>query len=132
MSENKRPGARLLTVYYDGDCPLCRSYTRMMRLREAIGRVDLVDAREAPDAVSRLSRLGLDLDEGFVVDADGRLYHGADAIHMLAILTAPLGIFHRFNAAIFSRPRLAAFLYPLLVRGRALLLWLLGRKPILS
>src|SRR5215469_13364692 len=104
MSENKRPGARLLTVYYDGNCPLCRSYTRMMRLRETVGRVDLVDAREAPDAVSRFSSLGLNkIDDGFVVDANGRLYHGADALHMLALLTAPVGVFNRINAAIFSR-----------------------------
>jgi predicted DCC family thiol-disulfide oxidoreductase YuxK len=131
MLEDERPGGRL-TVYYDGDCPLCRSYTRMMRLRETIGRVDLVDARQAPDAVSRFSSLGLKIDEGFVVDANGRLYHGADALHALALLTSPVGVFNRINPIIFSRPRLAAFLYPLLVRGRAWLLWLLGRKPILS
>jgi predicted DCC family thiol-disulfide oxidoreductase YuxK len=121
-----------IAIYYDGDCPLCRSYTRMGRLREFVDRIDLFDLREAPEAVKRFGGMGFDVDEGFVIEADGRLYHGSDALHALALMTEPSGLFGKVNAAIFSRPRLAAVIYPMLVRGRALLLSLLGRKPIIS
>ena len=32
-------------IIYDGDCMLCHSYVRMVRLREAIGEVETLDAR---------------------------------------------------------------------------------------
>jgi predicted DCC family thiol-disulfide oxidoreductase YuxK len=121
-----------IAIYYDGDCPLCRSYSRMLHLREIAGRVGLVNLREAPEAVERFRAVGLNVDEGFVVEADGRLYHGPDAIHALALMTEPNGFFGKVNASIFKRPRLAGAIYPLLVRGRAVLLSMLGRKPIIS
>ena len=120
-----------IAIYYDGDCPLCRGYTRLTRIRETVGPVRIVNLREAPDAVARFAELGFNVDNGFVVETDGRAYHGADAIHALALLTELNGAFNRLSMAIFSRPRLAAVVYPLLVKGRAALLWMLRRRRLL-
>ena len=30
-------------IVYDGDCPFCRSYVSLMKLREAVGKVTLVE-----------------------------------------------------------------------------------------
>ncbi len=123
------PDAELVLVY-DGECPVCSSYVRYVRLKESAGRVTLVNARDGGPWVERIRAAGLDLDEGMVLVYGGRFYHGADCIHMLALLSTPSGLFNRLNAAMFRSSRLSAVLYPLLRCGRNLLLWLLGRKPL--
>ncbi|MFT5932039.1 MAG: putative DCC family thiol-disulfide oxidoreductase YuxK, partial [Hyphomonas sp.] len=38
-------------IVYDGDCPFCSEYVKLLRLRDAIGPVSLVNAREDHPAV---------------------------------------------------------------------------------
>jgi predicted DCC family thiol-disulfide oxidoreductase YuxK len=105
-------------VIYDGECPFCAGYVRLIRLREAIGTVDLVNARERPDLVEELSAHGIDLDEGMVLIWNGETFHGAECIERMALLSTPSGAFNRLNRFIFSRAALAALLYPVLRAGR--------------
>lgn len=114
-----------LEVFYDGDCPLCRNYARMLRLRDTVGRVDLIDARSGDARLADLRRAGCDLNAGMVVRRDGRIWHGAEAVWLLSRLSkgGPLAWLLR------DRHR-ARLIYPLLRRGRNLLLRLLGRRPI--
>lgn len=121
-----------LWVVYDGECPFCASYIRLYRIREVAGKVHLIDAREPHPIVEEVRALGLDLDKGMVVKAAGRIYHGAEAMQMLAILGSGSGLFNRINRAIFRHPGLARALYPWLVRGRLLTLRLLGRQSLHS
>ncbi len=37
-----------MVVVYDGECPFCRNYIRLMSLRKAVGDVELVDAELKP------------------------------------------------------------------------------------
>lgn len=80
--------------------------------------------------VDRVVAQGLALDEGMAMYYGGRWYHGADCIHMLALLSTPSGIFNRINAAVFRHPRLARIIYPALRAGRNLLLKVLNRSPL--
>jgi predicted DCC family thiol-disulfide oxidoreductase YuxK len=121
---------RELSVVYDGECPFCSSYVLLYRLRERAGKVHLVDARSDHPLAEEIRRQGLDLDEGMAVKFQGRLYHGAAAMNMLAILGSNRGLFNRINGALFRHPRLARLLYPSLVRGRWIVLRLLGRRLI--
>ncbi len=118
-------------IVYDGECPLCSAYVRMLRLRRAAGPVTLVDAREAGHPlVARARAEGLDLDRGMVVALGGRLHHGDAAMTVLSLLTTPIGQFNRLTAWIFRSPARARFLYPAMVAGRNLVLRLLGRRKI--
>lgn len=83
MTERAGPD---LTVCYNGFCPLCRTEIRQYRrLAEnqgaSLGWVDVVADPAA------LARHGLDFDTLLrrlhAVDAQGRLYRGVDAFHML-------------------------------------------------
>lgn len=105
-------------LVYDGECPFCRRYAALVRLRQSVGEVRLVDARAGGPLVREVEAAGLDLDEGMVLKVGDRLYHGADCIHAIALLASPSGPFNRLNAAIFRSSRLAALLYPLLRAGR--------------
>lgn len=117
-------------LVYDGECPVCSTYVRYVRIRESVGKITLIDAREGGPWVRRIQEEGLDLNEGMVLVYGNRIYHGADCIHMLALLSSPSGLFNRANAAIFRRPGLARVLYPVLRSGRNLLLRLLGRSKL--
>lgn len=118
-------------IVYDGECPLCSAYVRMLRLRRAAGPVTLVDARDGGHPlVARIRAEGLDLDRGMVVALGERLHHGDAALTALALLTTPVGLFNRITAWTFRSPLRARVLYPAMVTGRNLVLRLLGRRKI--
>jgi hypothetical protein len=123
------PG-RGLTLVYDGNCPVCSAYVTRMRLRQAVGRLVLVDARQEPGLVKRLERLGYDLDEGLLLNVDDQYYHGAAAVQVLALMSSRSDWFNRLNYHLFRSSISAAIVYPPLVAGRRALLWLLGRKSL--
>ena len=58
------------------------------------------------------------------------VHHGADALHVLALLGTRSGVFNRAMAAVFRHRRLTRRLYPLLKAGRRVLLTLAGRGPL--
>jgi predicted DCC family thiol-disulfide oxidoreductase YuxK len=117
-------------VVYDGECPFCSSFVLLYRIRKLAKRVHLVDARSRHPVVDEVRRRRFDLNEGMVVKVDGRLYHGPDAMNILAILGSGKTLFNRVNRALFRRPGMARLLYPLLARGRLITLRLLGRPLI--
>lgn len=113
-------------VYYDGDCPFCSAYMRMVTLQHAVGPVDLIDARSDDPRVQGLTDAGFDLDEGIVVRHGAQMLHGADAMHLLAMLSERRGILQ----TLMRSPRRAALLYPILKAGRRVTLALMGRRKL--
>ena len=117
-------------LIYDGECPFCSQYVKLVRIREAVGGLKLFNARDGGPQYDEVLHAGLDLDEGMVLKLNDRLYHGDDCIHALAMLSEPKGFFNRLNVWVFKSPKRAAFLYPILRAGRNLALKLLGRKKL--
>ena len=118
------------TVVYDDDCPFCRNYVQMLRFREAVGPVTLIDARAGGPVVAALQDAGYDLDEGMVLLMQGQVHHGAEAMTRMARLSSGSTAFNRLNAMIFRHAGLSRVLYPVLRFGRGVTLRLLGRTPI--
>lgn len=116
-------------LVYDGDCPFCRRYVQYVRVRRSVS-LRLVNAREGGPLVDEVRRAGLDLDGGMVLKMGDRYYHGADCIHVLALLGSPSDAFNRVNAAVFRSERLSRLLYPVLRAGRNATLRLLGRSKV--
>lgn len=119
-----------ITIIYDGQCPFCSSYVSMLRLRDTVGGVDLVDARSDDTRVASAISAGLDLDEGMLVIWEGRQFYGKDAVHLLATLSAPRGLLNGLQRRVFASPRRADMIYPVLARGRRAFLRLVGRSTI--
>ena len=117
-------------LVYDGQCPFCANYIRLLRLREAFPGLQLLDARENRDhpAVRQLAAQGLLIDDGMALLSDDKVYHGAQSIQALAEFGG--GSFGRVNRWIFRSPRRSAALYPLLRCSRNLVLRLLGREKL--
>jgi len=119
-----------IVLIYDQECPVCTAYCKALAIRQLDQGMQILNAREDHPIIREIKRLGLDLDEGFVLRIGTTYYHGAEAIHRLALMTTPSGVFNRLNYWIFRSQTLSRLLYPVLRSGRNLLLALLGRERI--
>ena len=119
-----------IQLIYDGECPACNHYVHVVRIRESLGELELLNARENPSVMAEINAAGLDIDQGMVLKADGQLYYGADAVHALALMGTGSDAFNRLNYWMFRSSTVAAVLYPVLRAGRNLLLKLRGVKNI--
>ena len=117
-------------IIYDGDCVYCQNYVRFLRLKETVGPIELVDARSGDPRVRTYWRDGYDLDEGMLFVYRGGVYHGAEAIHVLASLSSETGWLNRLNRAVLSRQGAAKVLYPVLKLGRRATLALRGKTAL--
>lgn len=117
-------------ILYDGECPFCSAYVKMLRLNKALGSVSLLNARQPHPVVDRLKGEGLDLDEGMAVLANGQTFHGAEAMNWLSLMTTPSPTINGAFAWLMKDRARARLAYPVLRAGRNLALRLLGRRRI--
>jgi len=113
-------------LVYDGECPVCKTYCKYIRIRKAVGNLHLVDARLPGPIMDEITHAGLDIDQGMVLKFKDAIYYGPDAVHMLTLLSTPSGFFNRVNYYVFSTKLGAAIFYPVGKAFRNLLLKLLG------
>ena len=129
MSEEKQDE---LALIYDRECPVCTAYSCSVGVDEThAAGVNRINARDSEHQLVRQAReAGLDLDDGMVVIHQGKLYHGADALNIMARLAPNRGFGNRLNKLLFGNRTIARISYPVLRAGRNTLLRLLGRKKI--
>ena len=119
-----------ILLVYDKDCPACDNYCQVVRIRESIGELKIINARESSEVLEEITQLGLDIDQGMVLKMGGVIYYGADAIHALALISSRSGVFNKLNYWLFKSKRVSAVLYPVLRFIRNLLLKMLGKTKI--
>lgn len=119
-----------ILLVYDKECPVCDAYCQIVRIRESVGELKLIDARSKSDIKDEITAKGLDIDQGMVLKMDDRLYYGSDAIHALALISSRSGLFNRFNYWVFRSRIISAWFYPILRYFRNLLLKLLDKTKI--
>jgi predicted DCC family thiol-disulfide oxidoreductase YuxK len=121
---------KTIELIYDGDCPVCRAYVQMHRLREMAGSVRLIDARQHPDVVDAYAKRGIDLNRDFVLKLDGAEYIGGAAMFALSSVAARRASIRRLNARVFASNTTSRAIYAVLRVSRWALLLLIGREPI--
>ncbi len=119
-----------LFLVYDKQCPACNYYCKLVRVRESVGNLVLVDARESSTLMNEITAAELDIDQGMVFIVGDRMYYGADAIHALSIMSTRSGIFNRVTYWVFKSKVLSSILYPLLRAARNLFLKILRKTKI--
>jgi len=117
-------------LVYDGECPVCKTYCKYIRIKEAVGKLHLIDARIPSPIMDEITAAGLDIDQGMVVKFKNIIYYGPDAINILTLLSTPSGFFNRINYYIFSTKVGAKIFYPIGKAFRILILKILGVKYI--
>lgn len=121
----------VIYVVYDDECPFCRRYCQLVRIRGAVGRLALVDARQPSALMDDITAQGLDIDRGMVVKMGEDIFYGADAIHILALLGTQSGVFNRCMYWMFRSKAVTSVLYPFLRNCRNMALWFM-RVPMIK
>jgi len=119
-----------ILLVYDKECPACNNYCQVVRIREDIGNLKIVDVREESDVREEITKMGLDIDQGTVLKMNDKIFYGSDAIHALALISSKSGIFNKLNYWIFKSKARSYYLYPVLRSCRNFLLKILGKKKI--
>ena len=119
-----------ILLVYDRECPACNMYCQVVKIKESVGDLRIVDAREDSDVLKEITAQGLDIDQGIVLKMGEQLYYGSDAIHALALIGSQSGILNRLNYWIFKSKKRSTLLYPLLRSCRNLLLKILRKTKI--
>ncbi len=119
-----------ILLVYDRECPVCNAYCQIVKIRESVGDLRIVNARENSDVMDEITAQGLDIDQGMVLKMGEQLYYGSDAIHTLALIGSRSGIFNRVNYWIFKSRIASSILYPCLKSCRNLLLKILRKSKI--
>jgi predicted DCC family thiol-disulfide oxidoreductase YuxK len=129
---NQVPSKQEIWFVYDGECPMCSRAAAAFQVRRAVGALHLVDARVdvAHPALAEVNAARLDLDKGMAIKYGGRLYHGAEALHLMALIGSEHGWLNRMNALLFSRKSVARIAYPFLRAARNLAVLLKGSGKI--
>jgi predicted DCC family thiol-disulfide oxidoreductase YuxK len=117
-------------LVYDGECPLCTQWCLRARIRDAVGELHLVDARQPGPQMDRINAAGLDIDQGMVLIFDDVMYYGPDAIWMMSLLGTRIGWFNRLNHWFFGSQARARIFYPPSKAIRNLVLKVLGIRYI--
>ena len=81
-----------ILLVYDRECPACNAYCKVVKIRESVGDLRIVDARKNSEVMNEITAQGLDIDQGMVLKMGEQLYYGADAIHTLALIGSRSGI----------------------------------------
>lgn len=123
-------GEHKLYLIYDQQCPACDQYARLVRVRESVGDLELVDARTDKRFLPAITARGWDIDEGMVLKVDNELYYADDAIRVLALMSSRSGLFNQLNYHLFASPARARVFYPMLRACRNLLLKMLRKTRI--
>lgn len=113
-------------LIYDGECPFCSNFVQMTRLRETIGPLRLINARDTGPEVQAATAQGFVIDQGMVLMLDGEVYYGADCLNRLALLSSRSNVFNKLVYAMFRLPLVARLSYPVLKAGRGMTIRLLG------
>ena len=119
----------MITLVYDGACPFCSAYIHKQHIEAIYGPLILLDARSADPRVMAYWQQGYPLDAGMLLDHDGLILFGAEALARLAELehsaTGSLGL-----NLILQRKDLAKLLYPIFKIMRRIALFVRGTGPL--
>ena len=119
-----------MKIIYDGDCPFCSKYVRLIKLKKTIGDVQLINARSDKLIKEKLKKLSIDVNQGMVLIDGKDIYFAEDCVHRLALLSTSSTLFNRINKFVFRHKILSNILYPIMKAGRNLILFILNRKKI--
>ena len=119
-----------ILLVYDKECPACNTYCQIIRIRETVGDLKIIDGRKNSGIMDEITRSGLDIDRGMVLKMEEQLYYGSDAMHALALISSRSGLLNRINYWMFKSKSVSSWLYPVLRLFRNLLLKILGKTKI--
>lgn len=113
-----------LTLYYDGECPICKRYTMFLKLKKDYHLI-LKDARESMELEDICTLNQIDINDGMILITEtNEILQGGWALLYLKKISNNKNLFYR----IFISKSMIRITYPILKNIRLLLLKILRKK----
>ncbi|PLY07480.1 MAG: hypothetical protein C0625_04705 [Arcobacter sp.] len=108
-----------INIYFDKECPFCNYYAEYNLLKNR-HNLFLYNAREVPQKTRLFREKGFDIDEGIIVEIDGVILQGSEAIINLNKLSSK-------KIILLDTKFFKYFIYPIMKIFRKVLLFLLRK-----
>ena len=116
-----------IIIYYDGECPYCKSYTKIIDIRKKYS-FELKDARLHPLEISNLNDQGYKIENGILMVFKGEIFQGAKALKMIDHLIYKKTTISKLYGLIIGLPFFANIIYPIVKTIRIITLKIMGIK----
>ncbi|WP_053332581.1 hypothetical protein [Candidatus Jidaibacter acanthamoebae] len=70
-------------------------YCTEIKIKKDIGNLTFINAHKPSTLMNEIISKGLDIDNGMVLKVDESIYYGREAIHILTLLSTPIGLFSK-------------------------------------
>jgi len=100
-------------LVYDGECPICTPAVNAFKIRQSVGELHVVNAREDHPIHAEIIARGFDLDKGMVLKMGENFYHGPEALHVCALIGSDSGFFNKLNVWLFRSRLISRLIYPI-------------------
>ena len=124
MKTTIKSSNNILYLIYDGDCILCRNSAQAIKIKKSVGELELINARESHPLVKETLDKGYDLNEGIVVNFNGKYFYGAEAVNFLALIGSNSDLFNRINTFLFKYKWTTQIFYPIFKAIRNIILFI--------
>lgn len=101
-----------IELVYDEQCPVCSTYCNNLKVDSNVN-LSLIDARKDSKIMDEITKRGLDIDKGMVLNIDGTMYYSSDAMREIAIRSQKKGWLALPNRLFFNTKIKADFFYSL-------------------
>ena len=124
MTNNK------VTIIYDKECPFCKDFVYLSRLKQVGYNVELLNAREKENSVIKYVSKKYDLDYGMIVIVNGEVLYGHEAASFIIGKHSSLKIRGKLYSLLLRNKSISKLIYPFLVILRKIFFLLIGKKGI--
>jgi len=113
---------------YDGECPFCNHFAEILELKSKLTSLKIQDGRKNLEQLTQLYKQGYDLNKGAILINNGKVMHGADAIHWICSeIKEPNDSLLEILRIIFTSNKRSKLFFPFLLWGRRVLLTIKGK-----
>ena len=116
-------------ILYDGECPVCKNYISFMNVKKKFG-IQLLNARLYPELVQFYRDKEIDINDGFLLKLDEKVYYGDDCINKITSLGNSKNYLVKIHDFIFASKLISKLLYPIFVILRKILLFIINVKKL--
>ena len=117
-------------LLYDGECPVCEHYVLWTNLKATYPEIDLLNARNHQKLVNQLRLEGIEINDTMVLSVAGEKFIGSRAMAKLSEYVQPIRFHQKILKITTQEEKFLRILYPVLVKGRKLLLFLIRKTKI--
>ena len=101
-------------IFFDGECPFCKNYIKLQKFIKIYNDIELLNARDNNQLVKFYLEKGFNVDKGMILNINGKIFFGHEAIWYISKITTSDSLFLKFQSIIFKSLFISKLIYPVL------------------